>query len=47
MAVTFLISLVVLLMEGNIPVSIATVVATLFLGVIMRQSWRAAPATDA
>jgi len=38
-AITFLISLVVLLMEGNIPVSIATVVATLLLGVIMKQSW--------
>jgi uncharacterized membrane protein len=38
-AITFLISLVVLLMEGNIPVSIATVVATLLLGVIMKQRW--------
>lgn len=42
-AVTFLISLVVLLMEGNIPVSIATVVATLLLGVVMKWSWKTAP----
>lgn len=39
-AITFLISLAVLVMEGNIPVSIVTVVATLLLGVIMKQSWR-------
>lgn len=39
-AVTFLISLVVLLLEGNIPVSIVTVVATLLLGVVMKQSWQ-------
>lgn len=37
-AVTFLISLVVLMMDGNIPVSIVTAVATLLLGVIMNQS---------
>ena len=43
-AITFLISLVVLLADGNIPVSIATVVATLLSGVIMKQSWRVAPA---
>ncbi len=41
-AVTFLISLAVLLMEGNLPVSIATIVATLFLGVTMKQSWKTA-----
>ena len=41
-AVTFLISLVVLLLEGNIPVSIVTLIATLLLGVIMKQSWRPA-----
>lgn len=41
-ALTFLISLVVLLMEGNLPVSIATIVATLLSGVIMKQSWRTA-----
>lgn len=40
-AITFLISLAVLLMEGNVPMSIATVVATLLLGVIMKQSWTA------
>ncbi len=38
-ATTFLISLAVLVMDGNIPVSIATVVATLLLAVIMKQSW--------
>jgi hypothetical protein len=41
-ALTFLISLAVLLMEGNLPVSIATIAATLLLGVIMKQSWRTA-----
>ncbi|NNE62317.1 MAG: hypothetical protein HKN35_15595 [Woeseia sp.] len=41
-AITFLISLAVLLIEGNIPMSIATLVATLLLGVIMKQSWRTA-----
>ena len=40
-AITFLISLVVLLMEGNIPVSIATGIAIVLLGVVIRQSWRA------
>ena len=38
-AVTFLVSLVVLLMECNVPVSIATIIATLLLGMIMKQSW--------
>lgn len=38
-AVTFLVSLVVLLMDGNIAVSIATFVMTLLLGVIMKRSW--------
>lgn len=37
-AVTFLISLVVLLMEGNISVSLATVVVTLLLGMVMKQN---------
>jgi len=37
-AVTFLVSLVVLIMDGNVPVSIVTAVATLLLGVIMQQS---------
>jgi len=40
-AVTFVISLVVLLMDGNIPVSIVTAVATLLLGVVMKRSWNA------
>jgi len=39
-AITFLISLVVLLMEGNLPVSIITIVATLLLGLVMKQSWK-------
>ena len=43
-AITFLISLADLLMDGNLPVSIAAVVATLLLGVVMKQSWRAAAA---
>ncbi len=40
-AITFLISLVVLLMEGNIPVSIVTAIAILLLGVVMKHSWTA------
>ena len=44
-AMTFLISLVMLLMEGNIPVSIATIVATLLLGMVMKQNWNA-PASE-
>ena len=39
-AVTFLISLALLLVEGNIPASIITLVATLLLGIVMKQSWR-------
>lgn len=39
-ASTFLASLVILLMDGNIPVSIVTAIATLLLVVIMKQSWR-------
>lgn len=42
-AITFLISLVVLLMDGNIPVSMVTFVMTLLLGVVMKQSWKTAP----
>jgi hypothetical protein len=38
-AITFLVSLVLLLMDGNIPVSIVTAVATLLLGIVMKQSW--------
>ena len=41
-AATFLVSLVVLLMDGNIAVSIATIVATLLLGVVASQSWKSA-----
>ena len=41
-AVTFLVSLAMLLMDGNIPASIITLVATLLLGVVMKQSWRPA-----
>lgn len=39
-AITFLVSLVLLLMEGNLPVSAATSVAIALLGVTMKQSWR-------
>jgi len=42
-AITFVFSLVLLLMDGNVPVSIVTVVATLLLGVVMKQSWNAQP----
>ena len=42
-AITFLVSLVVLLMDGNIPVGMVTIVMTLLLGVVMRQSWKTAP----
>ena len=45
-AITFLISLVVLLMDGNIPVSVATVVAMLLLGVVMKQNWKDAPSNS-
>lgn len=41
-AITFLISLAVLLMEGNLPISIVTIVAILLLGVTMKQSWKPA-----
>ena len=41
-AVTFLISLALLLMEGNVPVSIVTAVATLLLLVVMKRSWQRA-----
>jgi hypothetical protein len=40
-AITFLVSLVLLLMDGNIPVSIVTAVATLLLGIVMKRSWDA------
>jgi len=38
-AVTFLISLVILIIDGNVSVSVATIVATLLLGVVMKQNW--------
>lgn len=41
-AVTFLVSLAMLLMDGNIPASIITLIATLLLGVVMKQSWQSA-----
>lgn len=41
-AITFIISLALLLLDGNVPMSIATLVATLLLGVTMKQSFRAA-----
>lgn len=37
-AITFLVSLVVLLMDGNIPVSIVTAIAMLLLGFVMAQN---------
>jgi hypothetical protein len=40
-ATTFLVSLVLLLLDGNIPMSIVTAAATLLLGVVMKQSWSA------
>lgn len=40
-AMTFLVSLAVLLMDGNIPLSIITMGATLLLGIVMVRSWRA------
>ena len=38
-AITFLISLAILLMDGNISVSIVTAIATLLLFVVMKVSW--------
>lgn len=39
-ASTFLVSLVILLMDGNIPVSIVTAIATVLLVVVMKLSWK-------
>jgi len=39
-AITFLISMIALLMDGHTPVGIVTAVATLLLGVIAKQSWK-------
>jgi len=41
-AITFLTSLAVLLMEGSLPVSAVTIVALLLLGMTMKQSWKTA-----
>jgi hypothetical protein len=41
--ITFLVSLVLLLIDGNIPVSIVTALATLMLGIVMKRSWKARP----
>lgn len=38
-AVTFLVSLAILLIDGNVPVSIVTAIATLLLFVVMKMSW--------
>jgi len=37
-AITFLVSAVVLVMEGNIPVTIVTLICVLLLGIIIKQS---------
>ena len=42
-AVTFLVSLVLLLMDGNIPLSAVTLVMTVLAGVIMKQGWPSRP----
>ena len=39
-AFTFLVSLALLVMDGNVPVSMITAVATLLLVLVMRQSWQ-------
>lgn len=39
-AITFLISLVLLMLDGNVPLSVVTAVATMLLGFIMVRSWR-------
>jgi len=41
-AITFLVSAVVLALAGNIPVAIATLAATLVLGVILNQTYKKA-----
>lgn len=43
-ATTFLISIVVLLMDGNITMSMVTLAMTLLLVVVMKQSWKTGPA---
>ncbi len=38
-AITFLVSLVLLMLDDNLPVSAVTMVALLLLGVVMKKSW--------
>ena len=38
-ACTFLVSLAILLIDGNIPVSLVTAIATILLFVVMKLSW--------
>ncbi|MDJ0794113.1 MAG: DoxX family protein [Woeseiaceae bacterium] len=45
-ALTFLISLVILIVDGNIPVSIVTAIATILLFVVMKLSWPTAPSSE-
>lgn len=40
---TFLVSLAILLIDGNLPVSVVTAVATLLLFVVMKMSWPSRP----
>ena len=40
-ALTFLVSLVILIVDGNVPVSIVTAIATVLLFVVMKLSWAA------
>ena len=42
-AATFLVTLVLLIFDGNLPVGVLTVIAILLLGVVMKQSWRISP----
>ena len=42
-AITFLVSFVMLVFDGNLPVSIVTAIAILLLGVVMKRSWRTNP----
>lgn len=42
-ALTFLVSLAILLMDGNMPVSIVTAIVTILLFVVMKLSWPAGP----
>ena len=42
-AITFLVSFVMLIFDGNLPVSIVTAIAMLLLGAVMKQSWRTNP----